>query len=143
MVLYSKRTATLRYAATRHSRAALYVGKTQSTRLQRGAVRVREPRLLRVAFPVPLFPCFSSSLFSSLLFPSPLLSSLVFPSFSAHRSVAVEQQIENRKSGSVIAGVLDIDIRKSVNVNGLLNESKNKMGIPLTPTQDRTPHGVK
>jgi hypothetical protein len=57
--------------------------------------------------------------------------------------VAVEQQIENRKSGSVIAGVLDIDIRKSVNVNGLLNESKNKMGIPLTPTQDRTPHGVK
>jgi hypothetical protein len=75
-----------------------------------------------VAFPVPLFPCFSSSLFSSLLLPC-----LLFPSLSAHRSVAVEQQIENRKSGSVIAGVLDIDIRKSVKVNGLLNESENKM----------------
>jgi hypothetical protein len=80
-----------------------------------------------VAFPVPLFPCFSSSLFSSLLSSSLVFSSLPAPSFSAHRSVAVEQQIENRKSGSVIAGVLDIDIRKSVKVNGLLNESENKM----------------
>jgi hypothetical protein len=43
--------------------------------------------------------------------------------------VAVEKQIDNRKSGSVIAGVLDIDIRKSV--NGLLNESENKKEIPM------------